>query len=66
MTDKKNREKQLEDVLYQIAELGKGVREDSKDYINIGKIAVSKAKEVLSGRCKACNRANVYLSRGKE
>ena len=41
-------------ALRQIALMGTGIKEEARDYANIGKVAIRIAREVLAGKCDKC------------
>lgn len=43
-------------VLISISNLGMGIREDLLDWQNIGKMAVSRARQALEEKCKTCGK----------
>lgn len=62
---KSQREKDLEDKLYEIATLGHGIPEGSRDYANIGKMAVERAQRAIAGVCKTCGARKQFISKGQ-
>lgn len=43
-------------MLLSISNLGVGIKEEMKDWSNIGKMAVARAKAVLAKKCKICGK----------
>ena len=53
------KKKKLDDnrlALLWISQLGQGIKEDVKDWSNIGKMAVNKARETLAKKCPKCGK----------
>jgi hypothetical protein len=55
--------KQLEDALYAIAMMGYGMRDEVRDWPNIGKNAVFVAIEALTDKCHVCNHPKQFKPR---
>jgi hypothetical protein len=47
-------------ALLKIAEMGKGLKPEIIDWSNIGRNAVSFARETLAGKCRTCGRTNDF------
>jgi len=53
---KTKRERELLQALFKIACMGKGLKEEMRDWSAIGRNAVFEAREALAGKCKTCKR----------
>lgn len=62
ITMTKSKKKTDKEVLSQIAMMGLGLKEEIKDWGNIGRNAVRLAQMHLAGQCKTCKRQNVFTS----
>lgn len=59
-TAKSKREKELEAALRKIALMGHGMKDEVRDWGNIGRNAVMTARDALSGKCEACGKAKEF------
>lgn len=53
---KVSKEQEYKHYLIGISNLGVGIKEDIKDWSNIGKMAVSRATQALEKKCKTCGK----------
>jgi hypothetical protein len=60
----KSRLKSREDALYKIAMMGREIKEETKDWANIGRNAVNTASKELAGECHCCGKAKEFKPRG--
>lgn len=53
----KKKEDQIDRLaLVKISNLGQGIKEDIKDWANIGRMAVKTAQDTLAAKCKTCGK----------
>jgi hypothetical protein len=53
---KVSKEHEYKQVLIRISNLGVGIKEDMRDYSNIGKSAIYFAQQALAEKCKTCGK----------
>lgn len=58
---KRTKENEYKKALQKIALMGYGLKDEMRDWSNIGKNAVSTARESLSEKCKHCGTKKPYI-----
>lgn len=56
----KSKERDYKKALYQIAMMGHGMKDEIRDWQQIGRNAVFVAREVLTGKCPTCNHPKAF------
>ncbi len=57
---KSTMQKQREAALYEIAMMGHGMKDEVRDWANIGRNAVLTARKELAGKCECCKKSKEF------